>query len=68
MWGCIATGIDDGYGIDNPEMVSVTSQDSHLGTNEGSVGGSYHSTNVAKCFALGNTYSRRSSSVSVGVK
>ena len=31
-------------------MVSVTSQDSHLGTNEGSVG-SYHSTNEAKCFA-----------------
>ena len=33
-------------------MVSVTSQDLYLGTNEGSVG-SYHSTNVAKCFAFG---------------
>ena len=32
-------------------MVSVTSQESHLGTNEGGVG-SYHLTNVAKCFAL----------------
>ena len=40
-------------GIDNPEMVTVASQDTHLlGTNECSVG-SYHSTNVAKFFVFG---------------
>ena len=39
-------GIPYRPGIDNPEMVSAISQDSHLGSNVGGVG-SYHSNNVA---------------------